>query len=368
MVPRVSDYLDERYVPRGFIFRKPNHLRVNPCATLLKHLLERQVKNGVGPDVFAWKCFAQKTKEGVVPVAALISFDRDDDDDAALPPRPKPRTTRKGKKYQATPDEDDAADDSGMDTPPDCDWALFDATGAERVSPESESDDEEPDPLVPAPAFQLLSSTQPRINAVPAESDDDDEPESWAPTKSTSRKNRKLRLPDSDESDPGSRPSSPGREERRDASSGLPGAAEASGTGGTSFGVGEPSGVGEPASCDLGSTAAASGLGPVSPGDKHPGHDHRSTDEEEEPPVPAKRPRLEVSSSNVLRFPRVRKESQRLRDVAEAAPDKTTRKKSNPKKRKAEGVTTAPTAKAATNGKKPAAERPVRTRPPPRVK
>ncbi|KAF7987122.1 hypothetical protein HWV62_327 [Athelia sp. TMB] len=410
VVPHISDYLDECYLPRGFTFRKPDHLRVKPCATLLKHLLSRQVTHGVGPDTFAWKCFAQKMKGGaVVPAAALISFDRDDDDGGALPPRPKPRPARKGKKKQMTPD-DSSADDSGMDTPPDCDWTLFDATAVGSDGPESD-DGEEPQPepeLSRSPAHPMIST--------PAVESDEDELDHQPPGKRASRRRHQHRLPDSEDSEPGSRSPSPAREAQLPPRSGLatnseavaPTAGETLDARETSHGLGaspraifhdrsppsgtqrspsgsitgtgraadaeQPPAADQPTSGHRKSSAAAR-PGPVSPSEKRLHDEPQATDEEEQPAAPprAKRPRLEVSASNVIDAPRVRTESRRLKDGAEAAQapalKKGARKQPSTTKRKVEPKT-APAKKVAKNSQ-PAATlpvRPTRPRPPPRAK
>ncbi|KAF7971662.1 hypothetical protein HWV62_20630 [Athelia sp. TMB] len=418
VVPRISDYLDECYLPRGFIFCKPDHLRVKPCATLLKHLLSRQVTHGAGPDTFAWKCFAQKTKGGaVVPVAALISFDRDDNDAVALPPRPKPRPARKGKRKQTTPEDDDSSDDSGMDTPPDCDWTLFDATAFGADDPESEDGEEHP--LRPEPS---RSSTHPRLNTLPLESDED-ELDRELPEKGAGRKRHKRRLPDSEESEPGSCSPSPRRDtepsplrntepsppsgsathseavaptagERFDSSEITPGLAVSSGAndraqpsgaqappsglitsaGRTAENTEDPQTPHQPASDHLGSTAAASVTGPVSPSEKRPHHDQPTSDEEDQPAAPSrvKHPRLEVSASNVIDVPRVRTESRCLKDGAETAqataPKKVVKKQPNTK-RKVEPKT-APAKKVGSKSQPtaPPPVRPSRPRPPPRAK
>lgn len=140
IVPRISDFLDPKYLPDGFAFTTPDHLKIKDCVALLKHLLDREKSLGVCADVFAWKAFVQKQKGGaVIPTPALISSDQQHEDNA-LPPPPRPRPKGKGKQKQTAPAPLDGGSDSGMETPDDVDWRLA-GTNSGHKSPSNSDDD-----------------------------------------------------------------------------------------------------------------------------------------------------------------------------------------------------------------------------------
>ncbi|KAF7964688.1 hypothetical protein HWV62_4175 [Athelia sp. TMB] len=141
IIPRIEEFVDPEYLPLGFSFATPDHLRVKPCVELLTHLRKRQDDHGVGAKVFAWKAFCQKQRGGGIEVTpALIAFDQADEAGTALPPRPRPRPRAKGKGKQVVQNPEESVSDSGMDTPAGHSWDAFDAGEAGLDSSNSDSE------------------------------------------------------------------------------------------------------------------------------------------------------------------------------------------------------------------------------------
>lgn len=143
IVHRIYDFLDPKYLPDGFEFSTPDHMKVKACVTLLKHLQEREKSLGVGPDVFAWKAFVRRLKGGVVvPEPAVTSVDLQNEDFGPVPRRPRGRPAGKGPRRHPPPAPIDGGADSGMSTPDDVDWRLAGADAGHKSLPESGSEDE----------------------------------------------------------------------------------------------------------------------------------------------------------------------------------------------------------------------------------
>lgn len=188
--------------------RTLDHLRVKDCAALLKHLLNRQNNHGVGPQVFAWKCFAEKQKgKGVVATPALISFDENDprDNTPISPrhrPRPRPRRKDKGKKKHPVEDREDLFNDSGMETPSDVDWIFIDKQKGDKSSLDAQSSDDEDAGTPKAPPPRPGTRDDAREGQHDSEDEEDDE-EAYPRRTATSGRRRlnKRAVLDSDDSD-----------------------------------------------------------------------------------------------------------------------------------------------------------------------
>lgn len=179
-----------------------DHLRVKDCAALLKHLLDRQNKHGVGPRVFSWKCFAQKQRgKGIVATPALISFDDNEEQNttqlsADAPLRPPPRHKGRGKRKQAGKECEGVSSDSGMETPPDVDWFDIDKNKSAKspLDVQDSEDDDMDSPPPPPRTFPWMPKPTRHADETPSHSgEDDDDEQANAPGGAAPRRRRAKR-------------------------------------------------------------------------------------------------------------------------------------------------------------------------------
>lgn len=341
VIPRISDFIDAQYLPDGFAFTTPDHLKVKDCVALLKHLLDRERSLGVGPDVFAWKAFAQRQKNGgVVPTPALISFNQQEADGAPLPSRPRPKPKGKGKQKQTVPAPFDGNTDSGMDTPDDVDWRLAGPHSGRKSSVESDNDEGEP-----GNSLDWMTQGLPLIRMPAIDSDDAETNEEHLHERSKRagiRKTKQVLSSDDDEDGSASDtydgllPSVPPQNPAPNPASVSPPAASLEKT---SFPSPLPSAplhsqpsnpAPEPTSNPPAAPPATSSERPsISPAAVARWPEAGSTEKRSlvqlpaedaaSPAVPAKRTRLEVDPNNVMLTQRKPKESQRVKDIQAAA-------------------------------------------------